>query len=266
MPGYLFVGALLLLPLAAGADEKGALRDVAACAERNLPQPDTVRAVRIVARDRLGFQKVTVAKIYGRWTEEGHRQQLAQFVKPDELRGAKLLILGDGEQSEIYFKSSELAKVKHIRGVGKAAALFESDFSYEDYEHLQGFKSPVESKRREDAMIGERAAYVVETRPTEAANSAYESIVTFVDKETCVPLRIDFYEPGGRLRKELTVSASDIIKKGSVWVARAALLRDVRDYTTTMLLIDSTEQETLPAAMFSVEALQHTEPVGAPPE
>ncbi len=255
---YLLAGALLLSPPAASAEAQRAFKDVTACVERNLPEPDTIRAVRIVARDRLGAQNVTVVRLYGRSAEGGRRQLLVEFVNPEDLRGAKLLMLEGADGSEIYFKSGEFSKVKRIGGVARAASLFESDFSYEDFQHLQGFSSPGESKRIEDAMVGDRPAYVVQTRPAEAANSAYESIVTAVDKETCIPLRIDFYEPGRRLRKELTVDTAELSKRGSVWVAHAILLRDIRDYTTTLLLVDSTEQEVLPADMFTVQGFQRT--------
>ena len=265
--GYLVMAALLLPPAATGAEEQQESRDVTACAERNIPEPDSIRAVRVVARDRLGAQRVTVVKFYGRWTKSGRRQQLAEFIEPADLRGSKLLILEGADESEIYFKSSEVGKAKRISGVGKASAMFDSDFSYEDYEHLQGFRSSGKSKQVEDTLIGTRPVYVIETRPAKTANSAYELIVGFVDKETCVPLRIEFYEAGRRLRKELTVDPAGTVKHGDVWIPHSVLLRDIRDYTTTLLLVDRSEQKVLPPDMFTVEALQHqTTPVGAPRE
>ena len=56
---------LLVLPLTARGQEKADLDEVTACAARNIPKVDTVRAVRLVERDRIGSKKTTVAKIYG---------------------------------------------------------------------------------------------------------------------------------------------------------------------------------------------------------
>ena len=265
--GYLVIVVLLLPPAETGAEEPRESRDIAACAERNIPEPDNIRALRVVARDRLGAKRVTVVKFYGRWSKAGRRQQLVEFIEPADLRGSKLLILEGANESEIYFKSSAVGRAKRISGVGKASAMFESDFSYEDYEYLQGFSSAGKSERMEDALIGTRPVYVIETRPAQTSNSAYELIVGFVDKKTCIPLRIEFYEAGRRLRKELTVDPAEVVKHGDVWIPHFVLLRDIRDYTTTLLLVDRSEQKVLPPDMFTVEALQHqTTPVGAPRE
>ena len=140
---------------------------------------------------------------------------MVEFVNPEDLRGAKLLMLEGADESEIYFKSGEFSKVKRIGGVARAASLFESDFSYEDFQHLQGFSSPGKSKRIEDAMVGDRPAYVVQTRPAEAANSAYESIVTAVDTtppDITMSLDPDTLWPPNHKLVEIhaTVTVSDI--------------------------------------------------------
>jgi hypothetical protein len=103
--------------------------------------------------------------------------------------------------------------------------------------------------------------YVIETRPADAAHSAYERIVSFVDKEKCVALRVEFYEAGDRLRKELIVNPNQVLKRGSVWIAHMAVIRDIRQFTTTQFLVDSTRhEEDLPDSIFTVEALQQAAP------
>ena len=261
--GQLVFAALFVAPLGAQAEEPRAVSDIAACVQRNLPAPDNIRAVRIVARDRLGAKRVTVARIYSRQTDDGLRQLLVRLVEPEEVRGTALLMLQRDGENEIYLSSDEFTEVRQIKGVTRAVALFGSDFSYEDFEYLQGFTRPSESNRLEDTVVGDRPVYVVETRPRDAANSAYRLIVAFVDKETCVALRTEFYEPGSGLRKVLTVDRDQIFKRGSGWMAHIAMLRDIRDYTSTQLFVDSREQATLPAKMFTVEALQRGEGPGA---
>ena len=256
----LAVTALLISAPASHADEARTLDEVTACVERSIPRPDGIRAVRIVARDRAGSERVTVARVYSRRADDGLQQLLLRVVRPEELRGTSFLILERPGENEIYFKSTELPDVKRIRTAGRSARMFGSDFSYEDFEYWQAVAAPGESKRLEDATIGERPVYVVETRTAKADDSAYEKVVTFVDKKTCIPLRMEFYEPGDRLRKELIVNPHQILQRGSAWVAHMAVIRDIREFTTTQFLVDSTEQEGgLPAAMFSVEGLKREE-------
>jgi hypothetical protein len=246
--------SLLLFPASGYAEEADTSADITACAERNVPQPDSIRAVRITARDRLGSEQVTVVKMYGRRTEDGFRQLLVRFLEPEDVRGTAFLILERAGENEMYFDSPDLDAPKRITGTHKSSTLFGTDYSYEDFEHLQAFRRPGSSRRLEDDSIGNRPVFVVESR---AADSAYERITTFVDKETCVALRMEMYEAGGRLRKELDVNPDFVRRKGPIWIANMALMHDLRDATTTQLLVDSTEQDVdFPEGMFSLADLR----------
>jgi hypothetical protein len=117
-------------------------------------------------------------------------------------------------------------------------------------------------QRQADETIRDRPVYVIETHPE---NSGYERIVSYIDQESCLPLLMKFYESGGQLRKELTTNPRANLKHGSVWVPHTALMRDVRDLTTTHLMVDSHEQDVLlPDGIFSVEALQESVRTEAP--
>lgn len=222
--------------------------------QRNVAEPSSVRAVRISSRDRAGTDRVTLIRIFGRRTEEGHRQLLVRFVEPEDVAGSAFLMLERDGPNEMYFRSSEIPKAKRIAGAGRALALLGTDFSYEDFEHLMAFRRPEESKRLEDEVIRERPVYVVEARPTEG--SAYERIVTYVDKETCVALRMELYEAGRGLRKRLMVNPNAVRKLGDIWVPQLALMEDELNFTSTVFMVDSSQQDTsLTAADFTPEAL-----------
>lgn len=251
--GIAFATTLLFVALPETAfTEQEAVR----CLQDTVPEPDSVRALRIVARDRTGDERVTVVKLFGGRSDEGYRQLLVRFIEPKDVAGAAFLMLEGREQSETYFKPGPDQPPKRITGAGRSTALFGSDFSYEDFEYLHGFTRRGDKKRLEDAAIDERAVFVQETRPGAEAHSAYESIVTFVDKKTCVPLRMEMFEVGGKLRKVLSVNPSQILKRGPIWIPHRALMRDIRDYTTTQMLVDSTEQDPLPDDTFSVDTLR----------
>jgi hypothetical protein len=228
--------ALLLAPLA-GADEAA---DVAACIARDFPEPDSVRAVRISSRDRAGFDRDTVVQIYGRRTDSG-REILVRFLQPEELAGSAFLMLERDGPNEMYFKGGDLGKAKRVKGGGRALSLLGTDFSYEDFEHLLAFKSSAPAKRLEDSKVRGRATYVVEARPNASAGSAYERVVTYTDKETCVALRTELYEKGKGLRKTLMVNPTVLQKRGSVWIPQLALMEDLLNYTSTVFMVDTTE-------------------------
>ena len=115
-------------------------------------------------------------------------------------------------------------------------------------------------KRLADDEVGGRSVYVVERSPPEADASAYKTILSFVDKQTCIALRVELYESGRRLRKVFTVNPSYISKHGSVWVPQFSMMQDLRDFTMTQVLVDSSEQDPLSDDLFSVSGLAKPAP------
>jgi hypothetical protein len=250
----LLLALLLAVPALAVADDSG--KEITDCAARNVPEPDSVRALRLSYHGKEGAERVTVLRTFGRRTDAGLRQLLVRFIKPDDIRGTEFLLLERKDGNDIYFASPDLGPAKHISGRGRSATLFGTDLSYEDFEHMHGFNRPGESKRLPDETLSERAVYVVETRPADPESSAYESVLSYVDKQTCVALRIEFFEAGGRIRKELVANPDWVRKEGPVWMAHMALMRDLRELTTTQLLVDSSDHGVdLTPEMFSIEGL-----------
>jgi len=260
LPGTAAIAlATLLCPSAASAAEGGerSAAEIAACVERNVPEPDNVRAVRITARDpRAGSKRIIVLKMFGRRSPEGFRQLLVRFSQPEDVEGVSLLILEQAGQSEVYLASPELQDPRKITMADRSSVILGTDLSYEDLEWLQGFRKPLESTRLEDAKVGERSCYAVEARPE---SSSYSRLLAFIDKESCLPLRLQFFEKSGRLRKEVTADPLSLTKHGETWVAHAMLIRDARDLTTTHFVVDTHEQDVLLTDdMFSVEGLRRS--------
>jgi hypothetical protein len=229
----------------------------AACFERS-PEPDSVRAIRLTARDRVGEKAIVVLRMYGRRSAEGLGQLFLRFEEPKEVRGTSLLVLERaGGESEIHLATPELPTPRRISGPTRADGMFRTDFSSEDLERLQrGWRPGAgELTPLPDARIDGRAVWVVESRP---ANSAYERIVFSLDQESCLPLLVRFYEPGrSKPRKELTTDPRSNLKHGDLWVAHSALMRDLENLTTTHLMVDSHAQERLlPDDQFTVEGLE----------
>lgn len=229
----------------------------AACFERT-PEPDSVRAIRLTARDRSGEKTIVVLRLYGRRSADGLGQLFLRFEQPEEVRGTAVLVLErkNGE-SEIHLASPELPTPRRISGPSRADGMFRTDFSSEDLQRLQrGWRPGAgELKQLPDGRIGERDVYVLETRPTD---SAYERIVFSLDQESCLPLLVRFYEPGRpKPRKELTTDPRSNLKHGDQWVAHSALMRDLESLTTTHLMVDSHAQDRLlPDDQFTVEGLE----------
>ena len=248
--------ALLLDRGAAAAAEAPPPADFTACVERNVPEPDHVRGVRITARDRAGAKRIIVLKLQGRRSAEGRRQLLVRFGQPADVAGVSLLVLEQEGESEVYLASPELPEPRKITANDRSQGIVGTDLSYEDLEWIQGFRTPRSSKRLPDDRVGKREVYVVEATPE---RSSYARVLAQIDKKSCLPLRLQFFEPGGRLRKEITADPSFLQQHGEVWVAHAVLIRDMRDGTSTHFMVDTHEQDLLlPEGTFDVEGLRRS--------
>ena len=254
-PGPALLALSFLLSSGAGAEPA---HDAEACFARSMPQPDSVRGIRLTARDRSGAKTVVVLRMYGKRTSEGLGRLFIRLEEPAEVRGTSLLVLEQAHgESEIYLASPELPKARRVTGPARADGIFRTDFSSEDLQRLQQGWRPGEGELKElpDAKVADRDVYMVEVRPK---GSSYDRILFALDQESCLPLQVQFFEHGKeRPRKELTTDPRSNVKHGDVWVAHSALMRDLEQLTTTHLMVDSHAQDQLlPAGQFTVEALE----------
>jgi len=249
--------ATALAPRPAHAADTTGIEHIKQCSRKNIPEPGAIRAMRFTSRDRVGNTQVTRVRISGKRAEDGSRRALARFISPPEMADTLLLMIERDGTNELYFKTPELPEPKLISGRDQSLTLFGSDFSYEDFQHLQSFNRPGHSKQLADSKVSGRDVWVVETQPEDTASSAYESIVTSIDKKTCIALKIEMYGPGGRVRKVMNVDPNQIQKRGDVWIAHHAMMKDVRDYTETQLLVESVETHVdFPADRFDPSSLR----------
>ena len=75
-----------------------------------------------------------------------------------------------------------------------------------------------------------------------------------MDLETCVPVRMEFYESGDRLRKRLEVDPARVRSAGSLRLPGAVLASDLRTETSSELIVESLEVDAeIPRQTFEPE-------------
>ena len=222
-----------------------------------MPAKTSVQRIEFRARDRLGEEQVTRAKVSGKRFDDGFRRVLLRFYQPSDVRGTALLIFEKEEGSEMFLYSPELRKTRRVSTRTAAGSLFGTDFSYEDFERFQGIQSHSTSKRRPDAMLGDLPVYVLVSTPAPEDESPYESVVSFIGKKTCLALKIESYEPGARLRKVITADPSQLEQEGGIWFAREVIAKDLRDETQTLMIVEEIEiDQPLPDKRFRLAELE----------
>jgi hypothetical protein len=201
----------------------------------------------------------TRAKIYWRRSEDGRNQARLLFSEPDDMRGAGLLVLEREGTNDMFMYLPEFKRVRRVTGHMMSGSMFGTDFTYEQIERLQGLAKDAEVKRLPDQTGDASPLYVIEARPLQkpGEESELEKVVSFVAKDSCVLMKVEFYESGEQPTHVLVTDPERITREASGFVPRRVVMKDIRKGSETELVVDAIEiDKPLAAKHFSQSALE----------
>ncbi len=205
---------------------------------RNLPERSGVLRFAVTAWERDGGHVESRAELLWLRDPAGLSRVLLRLSEPEDTKGTSVLVVqNEVRDPDLYVYLPELSKVKRVRKRQLRGPLFGTDFSYEDFERVQGLARKTTVDRLADRRVSGRSVWTLEIQPN-SKDSDYERIVTLVDKEFCLPLRMEFYANHDRLRKVLTSDPASIRQEGDHYVPYSFVMRDLRDKTMTMVRIE----------------------------
>ncbi len=214
-------------------------QEIQTCVQQNFPDDSMIQTIKMISVDRLGVERTLEAEM---WWEKNQETRLSNvlmtFDNPPELRGASVLVIEKKPQNDMFMFLPELKRTRRITSQMVQGNMMGTDFSYEDFQRLQGLLTSLESKRLPDEAIGERQAFVTESVPSDPT-SEYNRIVSKVDQQTCVPLEVEFYtkgEPGPV--KRMTTKAESVTKEKTGFMPREIAMKDLRSETATTIVIE----------------------------
>jgi len=248
---------LLVFPTSGWATPETAA-EIEQCVHDNLPRRSSVQTVVFRSTNRVGDVTESDATIHWKRFDDELSKVLLRFERPLDMRGAGVLLIEKQERRpDTFLYLPELRMVRRVSSRAASSSLFGTDFAYEDFERLVGMSADASRERAADTKVDGREVYAVIGRPDPESGSAYERVVTFVDKETCVPLRTESYERGDELRKLLTADWSEVKREGTLWVPREQTMKDLRDETQTDFVIEQIKIDAkIHDKMFSARELE----------
>jgi len=247
---------------AAPASGERSLDEIEACLKQNRPSKSSIQILSMNAHDRAGAVTTTRAKVFWREFEDGYSRVLMRLSDPPGMRGAALLMIEKEKGNDTFMYLPELKRVKRISGRMMSGSMFGTDFSYDDFQAMNRLGENARSEKLPDEELDGRPVHVVASFPQPDPEEpdeepSYVKMLSYVDQERCVPLRIDFFERGERLRKQLSTDPASIEKMGDVQVARKMEIRDLRDDTRTELVVEEIEIDAeVSKSMFSSRKLE----------
>jgi hypothetical protein len=250
---------------AAAPEQLGAtatLAEIEACVSRNLPDAAGVIEFSVEAVDRSGTTTASRAEI--RWTKD--EDELARIIlrvsEPAKTAGTALLILDkESDQPEFFLRLPEIDRVRRVRSKRLRGPVLGTDFSFED---LQRLRAPLDRADLELIGIAEidgQSTWLLEAIPGKDDGSEYTRVLTYVDQVHCVPVQVDLFEEGDRLRKRLRSAQEEIRIIGTSHLPHVFTMEDLRRETRTTVRIDQfSSTPHLPVDQFTKRALEEPTP------
>lgn len=238
------------------------LAEIEACARRSLPDAAGVIAFRVDAIDRTGSVTTSRAEMRWRAHEQERARVLLRVSEPAKTAGTALLIVDRAAgQPEFFVRLPDQGRVRRIRSRRLRGPVLGTDFSYED---LERFRDPLERTDLELVGIDEiegRSAWLLEAIPGKEDGSEYTRVLTWVEQESCLPVRIDLFGAGDRLRKRLDAPLDSFRPVGQSLLPHAFVMQDVRRETRTEVRVERIDiASDLPSEQFTKRALQDSPP------
>ncbi|MFL0801685.1 MAG: outer membrane lipoprotein-sorting protein [Agarilytica sp.] len=172
--------------------------------------------IKMTLRDKYGNERPRYIRNRTKEQENDGDKSIVVFDNPGDVKGTAFLShthkVGSDDQ---WLYLPALRKVKRISSSNKAGAFMNSEFSYEDISSQEVEKYTYKFLR-EDQVTGLKV-YVSEADPVDP-KSGYSKLETYIDAERYIPLKIDFYDRGGRLKKTLVMDEYNQYK-GKYWRA-----------------------------------------------
>lgn len=179
--------------------------------------------------DKGGGQRKRILEIY---TKDYGRliKNFIKFTEPPDIKGTSFLSWenenGDDTQ---YLYLPELGRARRIVSSQKDLRFVNTDFTYEDMQRRKPDKDEHKLLAEED--YSGRPCFVVESLPKD--NSLYSKRVSWVDKESSVIVKIEFYNKRGDKFKIFKVEGLE--KKSGIWTAVDTVMEDLSESHKTLM-------------------------------
>lgn len=254
---FLLGAAALALSGATGVHAAGkaktvpnTVQDIRACMSDNLVKRGALRDLQLGVYDKEGKVRDLRMRLYWKPSKTGGSRVHLRVVEPAAMLGSSYLLLQEGPSEEVYFYLPGADRALRITGQNMSEPLWGTDFSYGEIKQVMGLLVGGETQRVADATIGDRAAYVLETRTS--AEAGYRKVMNSVDKASCVLLKSDFIANGDKPRKVLEGDLSTLLQADKYWTMLGYKMSDLsRGTYTTLSLTDLSIDERLSEKLFS---------------
>ena len=160
-------------------------------------------------------------------------KSISTFLKPADVAGTSFLQysydeIGNDDDQWLYLPS--LKKVKRITASSKGDYFMGTEFTYDD----MGDRKPEEDDHKLLGMekVNDRECYKMLSIPREE-DYMYSKKIHWIDKDTYLPLKVEFYDEDEELLKIMTASNPEMVD--NIWVTKDYEMKNVQEGRATII-------------------------------
>lgn len=193
--------------------------------------------------------------IYEAFSKGSGEKSLMKYLEPSRVKGQAILMLNDANDIWVYFPRTK--RVRKLASHAKKQRVEGSDFSYEDLGASDTFIDEYDAVRLKDGAVAGSATYVLELTRKPESSASYSKVVIHVDKESLVPLFVDYYHDKDSGLHEKQLVCTDIQLVDGIYTPMKCVMRNILDDTeTTMEMMEVQYNVDLPDDMFTEMGMQ----------
>jgi len=203
-----------------------------------LNDEEEVQVLRLVSKS--GAIKERKLVLYTFADPDDLRKSLIRFLAPRDVENTALLTweAKDGNDDQWLYLPA-IRKAKRIAASSKKNQFMGTDFAFEDLrpENVGVHRYTAVGS---EAIDG-RDCVVIEAVPAterQAADSGYSKRRLWIDQDTLVALKREYYDKQGKLEK-VEIRRKPVNVTGAVWRVDEVEMQDVQNGTKTILLVES---------------------------
>ena len=227
-----FTLCLFILPLQMGWAETG--KEIMQQVLDNQKVDSSAMDIEMTLIARSGAESFRRIQTLVLGTDDGS-STITVFLEPASVRNTRFLTVEHSDRGDdqwIYLPS--LRKVKRIAATERDGSFMGSDFSYADMSFSDSMIEENEhAMLREETLLGTECA-VVESISKVGTGATYARQLSWVDRETWIPLRVEFYREG-TAAPEKVLTADNIKQIQGRWIAETITMTTTGSEHKTVL-------------------------------
>ena len=208
--------------------------EVRACAERGLPEFSMSQMQDVSVMGKSGFVRKSTRELFWKRFENKRSKAVVRVTAPQQEVGVAVLYLEtERVHANWYMYQREFKRPRRVTGSGISGSVLGTDFSYEDFEHIEEIIYTGDVTRLPDVEIEGHMFYVIERHP-DNASSQYSLVKGYIDQVLCVPIKTEFYDHAQKLKKALIANRELIKEKKGRWIPHETTMYDYSRNTHTV--------------------------------